>query len=69
MAISGTSNTELTDTFDTFRFNVNTIAVSAADTNTTNQFLGTQNFDTIEFSDGTQIRSLADAIPFAIALG
>lgn len=75
MAITTSANTLLTDTFDTFRINVNEIRNRAADVvgNNTftgnNTFEGTQTFNTIEFSDGTQIRSLADAIPFAIALG
>lgn len=69
MAISGVANTDLTDTFDQFRINMNTVKNNAADTQSDNTFSGTQTFQTIQFGDGTQITSLGDTIPFAIALG
>lgn len=69
MAITSAANTLLTDTFDTFRINVNEIRNRAVDATANNTFSGTQTFDTIQFSDGTEIRSLGDTIPFAIALG
>lgn len=77
MAITGISNTELTDTFNTFRTNVNHIKGRAADTETNNTFAGTQTFDTanvttLQFSDSTTLTTAptaGDAIPFAIALG
>lgn len=69
MAIAGVPNTDLSDTFDQFRINMNTVKNNAADTQSDNTFTGTQTFQTIQFGDGTQITSLGDTIPFAIALG
>jgi hypothetical protein len=63
------NDTQLTDTFNTFRINVNTIKNRAADTGLENTFTETQTFSTIRFGDNTEIRSLGDTIPFAIALG
>jgi hypothetical protein len=77
MAISSVSNTELSDTFDVFRQNVNLIRQRAADADANNEFSGTQTFDsanvtTLNFADNTTLTTAptaADAIPFAIALG
>lgn len=51
MAISGTSNTELSTTFNEWRQTSNIIRQLAADTTANNSFSGTQTFDTANTTD------------------